>query len=274
MRTLLSILFLVWVAAPAAAQTGSSDFDAAVSRLVSFLGAEELRDDARKELAALGREAVPELVRHARHEQMLVRWEVASLLGAIGDERAREALVINSVRDESAHVRWRSLWALSRLDATEKTVESLTAHLSSDSAAESWNSAVALSMFGSPAGIELLHKGVSSPDAWKRWEAINALGRVHDHRTVETLAPALQSPSSKDRGETALTLGRIGGPDAVRLLLSALNDSSADVRWRAAMALGKTGDPSALDELRNLAESDVNPLVAEHAAKSAARLAR
>lgn len=233
-----------------------------VEALVARLGSEQTRTQARGELIALGAEAVPALLSHARHPTVMVRWELANVLGPLADARALPVLVSNATSDENPHVRWRSLWALSHFDVPE-VVKALRARLSQDEEQTRWNAAVALSFFAVPDALEILHAGVRSPDPWRRWEAINALGRVHDEQSAEVLAPALQSPAVGDRTEAVLALGLIGDKKSTSLLVSALDDASAEVRWRACMALARIADPSTLPALRALQEKERDPQVRE-----------
>lgn len=250
-----------------------SPLDHRVEALVERLADESTRDGARAELTTIGRDAVPVLLRSLDHEAEQVRWEAANLLGYVRDERAIEPLGEKVLYDPSPHVRWRSLWALARFDARERVVAALAPSLTADDETVVWNAAVSLAFFGSPEGIEILHRGVRNPDPFRRWEAINSLSRVNaGDATVAALLPVLESPSVRDRNEAVLTLGSIGGAAAVRALVGALEDENADVRWRAAMALGRAGDVAIVPRLEALAEADPDPQVREHAARSASRI--
>ena len=251
----------------------AASFDARVVELVEQLGVPETRDAAREELTALGVKAVPVLIQSLTHETEQVRWESANMLGYLRADGAVGPLAERVIADESPHVRWRSLWALARFDARNEIVARLLPGLASDDETTEWNAAVSLAFFGSPEGVDTLHRGVRSPDPFRRWEAINSLGRVNEgDATVEALQPVLESPSVRDRNEAVLTLGQIGGEAAVNALIGALDDEAADVRWRAAMALGRAGNAEIVPRLEALAESDPDEQVREHAAKSASRI--
>lgn len=193
---------------------------------------------------------------------------VLSLFATLG------TLVESALEDENPQVRLRALAELSRLEDRAALVDALAVRLQSENATVRWNAAIALSMFGSDAGLPLIHEATRSPHAVRRWEAINALGRVHDETSIGYLKAALASPSAKDRGEVVLSLGQIGGASAIPLLAAALSDPSSDVRWRAAMALGRAGDASVLPSLRELARSDPDPQVRKHADRSVRRIER
>jgi len=258
---------------PQSVPDASASFDVRVVELVEQLGVPETRDNAREQLTALGSEAVPILIHSLTHDVEQVRWESANMLGYLRADGAIGPLAERVIADESPHVRWRSLWALARFDARDEVVARLLPGLASENETTAWNAAVSLAFFGSPEGVETLHRGVRSPDPFRRWEAINSLGRVHEgDATVEALQPVLESPSVRDRNEAVLTLGQIGGEAAMNALVGALEDEAADVRWRAAMALGRAGDASVVSRLEALAGSDPDEQVREHATKSASRI--
>jgi hypothetical protein len=177
-------------------------------------------------------------------------------------------LVETALSDENSHLRMRALAELSKLEDRAGVVAALTEGLQSGNPVSRWNAVIALSMFGSGAGLPLIHEATRSPDAVRRWEAINALGRVHDETSIRYLDAALGSPSAKDRGEAVLALGQIGGQEAIELLAAALEDPSSGVRWRAAMALGRAGNASVLPRLHELAQTDPDPQVRKHADRS------
>jgi bilin biosynthesis protein len=231
-----------------------------------------LREMARKELVGRGAEIVPDLIAKRSHPDSHVRWEIANLLGTIADARGKETLVLFVLEETHPHVRWRSLWALSRVTTTAEAVAALRDGLASGEANVRWQAALALSFFGSNEGVEILHEGTRSPDPFRRWEAINALGRTHNDGTLAVLRAAMESPSERDRNEAVLSIGQIGGEVAVGLLHEALTDESADVRWRAAMSLGRAGTEASLRPLQRLVEEDSDNQVREQAAKALERL--
>jgi HEAT repeat protein len=244
-----------------------------VNRLVEQLRNSETRRAARDALASTGPEAVDGLLPFLRDPDMTVRWEVATILGTIGDQKAAPALVLRVIEDDNPHVRWRSLWSLSRFkEARDTTVADLRMYLDSERESDRWNAAVGLSMFDEPDGVPLFHAGVSHFKPWRRWEAINALGRVHDRATVQVLAGVLSSDRPRDRQEAVLSLGKIGGDEAVQVLIEALGDPQEDVRWRACLALGRVADPIARESLEGLIESGDEARVLKHARDALARV--
>jgi len=259
-------------AEPAASLAGES-VRGAVERLVGQLEDPATRRAAREALVAAGPAAVQPLLPFLGDPEMTVRWEVATILGTIGDPAAVPALIQRAVVDDNPHVRWRSLWSLSRFDRSrEATVSSLRQFLSSPRDGERWNAAVALSMFGESDGVPLFNAGVWHLDPWRRWEAINALGRVHDAASVQVLASVLAADRPRERQEAVLSLGKIGGERAVGLLVAALEDPAEDVRWRACLALGRVGDPGARPALEAVIEEGDSSRVVKSAREALSHL--
>lgn len=281
-RGVLSAFALLILPGLAAAQAVSPPppdaailFEVRIGELVDQLRAAEGRADARKQLAALGKDATPQLLAHLDDEDATVRWEIVSLLGASADARGAAKVCELAVKDPNPHVRWRSLWALSRFeDARDDVLATLRKSYASEDASEQWNAAIALSFFGAPDVVPTLNAGVRSPDGFKRWEAINALGRVHDGGSVKALVPALKSPSARDRAEAALSLGHIGGAEATALLVAALSDPQEDVRWRVCLALSAAGGPNEIPHLKKVAETDSSERVKSQARKAIEKIER
>jgi HEAT repeat protein len=259
-------------AEPAALLAGDS-VDEAVERLVGQLENPATRRAAREALVAAGPAAVAPLLPFLDDPEMTVRWEVATILGTIADPAAVPALIQRTVVDDNPHVRWRSLWSLSRFDGSrEEVVGSLRQLISSPRDRERWNAAVALSMFGEDDGVPLLNAGVWHLDPWRRWEAINALGRVHDAASVQVLASVLAADRPRERQEAVLSLGKIGGERAVSLLVAALDDPAEDVRWRACLALGKVGNPGVRPALEAVIHEGESSRVVKYAREALSHL--
>ena len=260
--SVFGVLLLVTAGCATQPAVSSAPAPSPVDALVEQLASEPARIEARTKLLAMGAAAVPDLLRHTRHSSTMVRWELANILGPLGDARALEALVHNATADENTHVRWRSLWALSHYEI-EPVTRALRTRLQSEDEPTQWNAAVALSFFDLADGLELVHANVRNPDQWRRWEAINALGRIHNEASPDVLAQALRSPAEGDRKEAALSLGMIGGPKSTALLVTALDDSSPEVRWRACLSLGRVGDLATVPALRALEAKEQDPMVLE-----------
>jgi len=85
------------------AQEMSANIKNLIAALSSF---DDLRRvKARKELAAIGKPALPYLVEALKDSNHLVRWEAVKALGEIGDPETAPALV-KALEDEEFEIRW------------------------------------------------------------------------------------------------------------------------------------------------------------------------
>jgi HEAT repeat protein len=243
-----------------------------VEALIERLKNPDDRTAAREAIVALGAEATPTLLRHARDEDGTVRWEFANIAGTVRDARCVEPLVENVLIDADPHVRWRSLWALSTYQDRARTMELLRHALGERQGVPRWNAIVGLAFFQAPEVVPLVHQGLDDPDSWRRWEAINALRTVHDETSARALEGILTRGKDDERTEAVMALGNIGGPDAYALLVRALGDPQAQVRWRACMALGTIGDRNAREPIEALLLKETDATVIENARQALARL--
>jgi len=272
MNVLQSAVGLVAVAAILAV-SGVSTVNAATQEPPPNLLAQELveqlaspsaneRKEAREELLSLGATAVPSLIEAIESSNASLRWEAVNLLGTLGDLRARDAVLLVAMTDSDVHARWRSNWAITRLD-DGTVVPRLIAALEDKDRTIAWNAAVTLSLFGTAEAVPLLHEGLKA-NGWRQWEAVNALGRVWNDETASKLIVLLQRGPEDVRKEAALSLGRIGGTEVLASLLIALvEDPSFDVRWRAAMMLGHIGDQETVALLIEIRAKEVHSFVIE-----------
>jgi HEAT repeat protein len=63
------------------------------------------REEARHALVAMGKDAVPALIKALKNKNTLMRWEAAKALGEIADPESAPALV-EALEDEEFDVRW------------------------------------------------------------------------------------------------------------------------------------------------------------------------
>lgn len=92
----------------------------------------QARNIARRQLASIGPEAVPDLIRQLKTDKEHCRWEAAKILGEIRDESAAEALV-EALLDDSLNVHWAAAESLIRYDrnAILPLLEGITRHFDS-----------------------------------------------------------------------------------------------------------------------------------------------
>ncbi len=220
------------------------------------------RKEAREGLLSFGATAVPFLVLATESDNAILRWEAVNLLGILGDLRGIDAVLRVAMTDSDVHARWRSNWAITRLD-DGTVVPRLISGLDNEDPTVAWNAAVTLSMFGQVESVPMLHQGLESK-GWRQWEAVNALGRVWNDETAPKLIVVLQEGSEDVRKEAALSLGRIGGEGALVALLETLSDDpSFEVRWRAAMMIGHIGDQETITLLIEVRAKEVHSFVIE-----------
>jgi HEAT repeat protein len=220
------------------------------------------RKEARERLLSLGATAVPPLILATESDNALLRWEAVNLLGTLGDLRATDAVLRVAMTDSKVHARWRSNWAITRLD-DGTVVPRLIAGLDDEDPTVAWNAAVTLSLFDAVEAVPLLHQGLDAI-GWRQWEAVNCLGRVWNEGTVPKLIVVLHEGPEDVRKEAALSLGRIGGEGALVALLEALsNDPSFEIRWRAAMMIGHIGDQETVTLLIEIRAQEAHLFVIE-----------
>ena len=92
----------------------------------------KVRNVARRKLASIGAEAVPDLIHQLKTDRERCRWEAAKILGDIRDETATEALV-EALMDNSISVHWVATEALIKYgqSAILPLLEGLTRHFDS-----------------------------------------------------------------------------------------------------------------------------------------------
>ncbi len=107
---------------------------------------------------------------------------------------------------------------------------------------------------------------MDDPSFEVRWAAMEYIERSGDPRALKPLVQRFIGP---DRAKISLALMTYG-TKAEPYLLEYLNHGRADVRMETSLLLGKMGSQASISKLEELAENDVNPVVALQA-KSAIR---
>ncbi len=141
-----------------------------------------VRDRVRYALVELGAIAVELLIAALCDERRGVRWDIAGVLGQIGDVRAVEPLIA-------------SLWDEESLVRREV--------------------ATALGQLGDARVVEPLIAALCDEDEYMRSRAAEALGQLGDARAVEALLTALCDVDWLVRSNAAKALERIGTPEAL-----------------------------------------------------------
>jgi HEAT repeat protein len=125
------------------------------------------RKEAREGLLTLAAAAVPSLISATKSDSALLRWEAVNLLGMIADPRGIDAVLHVAMTDSDVHARWRSNWAITRLD-DGTVVPRLIAAIGDEDRTIAWNAAVTLSLFGVTEAVPVLHQGLDAP-GWRQW---------------------------------------------------------------------------------------------------------
>lgn len=189
----------------------------AIHSLIAALDS-ELREKVSEVLKEVEEPAVMPLIGALSGGNEPIIWEVSTILGEIGDERATEPLIaILEDANEDSELREKAVHALGKIKDT-RAVEPLIR-----AAVRDTNYAI------------------------RCWSA-TALGDIGDTRAVEPLIDILLDKSSTEtlriRGHAAEALGKIGNNAAVEPLITALEDHREEewVRNNAARALLEMDD--------------------------------
>lgn len=145
-------------------------------------------------------------------------------------------------------------------------VELLMQSLNDEPAHVRWESASALGLIGDKRAITILMKKLEDIDSGVRSSAASALGMIGDPCVVDSLIQTLNDPDDNVRSSAADALGKFSQKDAIQALIIALNDKTYFVTVKAALSLGKIGDASAVDSLIGLlngTDSDIQVSAAE-----------
>ena len=92
----------------------------------------QVRNTARRQLAGIGSEAVPDLINQLKTDKERCRWEAAKILGEIREESAANALV-EALLDDSISVHWVATESLIKYgqNAILPILEGITRHFDS-----------------------------------------------------------------------------------------------------------------------------------------------
>jgi HEAT repeat protein len=212
----------------------------------------EVTRDALLAFAAVGRPAVPSMVRMLQYEDM--RPLVARVLAALGAQAAEAVPALAEVLPKSEPLAQREiLMTLAAIGPpAQAAVPQIVPLLKSDNPQARYGAAYALGRIGPPAveAVPNLMAQLTSDDSFYRVTSAWALSHIAP-RTPEVaraiapiLAGALRHERPFVRIEAAEALGRLGpaaGPAIPELERMATNDPNERARKTAAAALGKIG---------------------------------
>ncbi|MFQ6130530.1 MAG: HEAT repeat domain-containing protein [Armatimonadota bacterium] len=202
------------------------------SRLDNFAA----RQQAIRELSAMGRPAVPALIEELGNEMKLVRAGVATALGNIGDERALRPLQ-DCLKDADFDVRAKAAEALGAFD-DRRAVESLLRLLASETELDRRGAAVGLGRLGDKAAVPALLAALADGRWEVRWRAAVALGQIGDHAAAADLAAARDDENAVVGACAAWAAGAVVGTKHYDRLKENLTSTQPGVAAASAWALG------------------------------------
>jgi len=199
-------------------------------------------------LSGGGAEAVDVLVELLGHQDAMVRWKAAEILGKIGPTaRSATARLLKTLQDEDPHLQQVAASALARIDGPAEQV--VPALIQLCKSAPSVEVTRALSQYGSEAAKSLnVLIGVMENESLPtevRWNAIRTIGKIRAAAApaIGKLVARLKDKEATIREHAAEALGDIGplSEKAVDDLVAVLNDPETRVRRDAVRSLGQIG---------------------------------
>jgi HEAT repeat protein len=184
--------------------------DIAIEPLIRALSSPsiDVQAAAATALMQVGSGCVPYLLEQLESPDYVVRRWVAEILGEIGDETAREALIV-ALDDSNTRV----------------------VHYA----------AISLGKVGKPSVIRYLARLLDHPDKDVRCAAVEGLAHVGSHQTVRYLSAMLQDEDWVTRLTAVRGLGNVASRTCVAPLIKALSDQEWSVRKHAVDGLARVG---------------------------------
>ncbi len=249
---------------PVALENAARAGDAhALDQLAQLLGHREngVNDQVYPKIIALGKEAVPALLRQADSPDAILR---EYTLAALGTLRAREAFdaLVTALKDTGFERRYIAAWALGQL-GDARGVAPLIAALDDDNETVRRYATRSLIKLDRHA-VEPMIAALPNATVRAAGYLIRALGDIGDTRAVEPLLEQINSPN---RALVFQALGKLKDKRAEAALIAGLQDSDWRSRMFAAMALGPLGGPPSAAALKPLLD-DPEVVVREWAARS------
>ncbi|RCK78699.1 MAG: hypothetical protein OZSIB_1226 [Candidatus Ozemobacter sibiricus] len=202
-------------------------------------------------LSAMGEQILPRLLADLPRLALVVKEKVLLVLGNIGGEKARQALLPFL----GARERWLRINAVEALAATPSpaVLSRLVEMLKHEE--DIWVKASLLSAvarLGSKAQAPLLLEHLQAKDARVRANAVEGLWRIGAHDQAGALQPLLHDPNDRVRVNAAIALWKMGHREVLGILSTMLREGTKWVRSSAAFALGEIGDKEATPALLEL----------------------
>jgi HEAT repeat protein len=162
-----------------------------------------------------GKDAVPELVKGLKDEDVRVRFYSAWALGKIGPEAAEAVPALLAARaDSDGDVRRKVVFALGRIHpSAELLVPALVHSLKDDDIDVQGTAVEALASYGK-AAVPALVKALADPDFQVRRQALLTVAKIGPDAgdALSAIAPLYRDRSSNLQDEAANALSSLGGP--------------------------------------------------------------
>ena len=213
-------------------------------------------EGAAEALAAIGKPALPAVLKALRSSNAETRGYAAGILGRIADPRAVEPLIA-ALKDKDPSVVCKAAWSLGELKDL-RAAKPLAALLAAKDSATRLSAVAALAAMGDKPSLEPVAALLSDPDLALRRAAAFGLGAAGDPRAVPELIDAYLKGDRQEQVRAARLLGDLKDPRAVEPLIAAMQDEKNEERVEAIWALWKIGDTRAIDPLIALLEKERN----------------
>jgi HEAT repeat protein len=232
--------------------------------LIPRLGDEKhVRTDAEEALVKLGatqEQILDGYIRALTSQNAEGRYDVVSIVGKLGDERAVPPL-IQCLNDKETRVRWNAAYELANFNDM-RAIKPLMKCLERDVKANVRKAAAwALGKLGDKNAVNSLIKSLDDKHWEVRSNAYEALARIGDARAIRPLLSKLKDRDTSVRRSAAETLGKIGDRRAVRPLTALLNDPDKFCRADAARALGGCGSSKVFGSLKSMLTCDQEDVI-------------
>lgn len=197
------------------------------------------------------RQAAPHLRRLIRHDP---DWRVRASSGrAIGRLSLREAVpdLVRALRDDQVDVRIVAAAALWRLPDAAAVPALLDLLNDADPTARQWG-ALALGVTGDTRATDALLALLNDTAEAVRLDALRSLGRIADPAALSGLRDFIVDTSrpEEERLEAINALASLRGPDKMNALIRLLEDPNTNIRLHIVNALGQVGDALVIPTLR------------------------
>lgn len=222
-----------------------------VSRLLTVLDSEDLRDAAVESLVAIARRDPDEFVRAWEPADPRSRIYIAYLLGETEGSDAVRTLLRSALTASDPELRLmaaRALGNLGDLAALPQLVSSLAGN-SEDVRETAVNALIALGGRHREEALSALEPLVDHPDPLLRMCRVMILGRLDGPDVERSLAFAMKDESPLVRRAAVRAIEGQKGDEQLQNLMLALTDEDNEVRRLAAEVLGLSGNRQALAPL-------------------------